>query len=481
MKGMVFLMRSLNRSLKFASNLVLGLICGLICTSSLVVASTGAAVSTTRPSAMASSQPGGTVSMNIYVVAVKGLVQVRVAQDQPWLVASKDMVLSEGAELRTGPHSSVTCFIPPDQTFTLDRLGTVRVADAFRNGNKVKTDLLMKYGRTHYDIQSAGLEHEAAITSPSSTLAVRGTTVSLYDQPPFVPLAVSYTGRARFTYNRNTVSVGTKHGSLAKALAGTDGSAETAVNDTVVDPRYAASLTATDAALIATEVARGAVISYNPIAGIPTVSGGRPSYDSELQQSVPGSLDFVLRWTGDANLNLEVGVDIGDPLVVFLSQFTKSEFLYPGYGMQNSASGGHIPYDDIGGPTGGEEIAYWLGPHPSGLYGIGAQFVSGVPTSYTFNIFEYGQPVEMFYFDANGDFVKSTQMTSTLSPGEFGSAIAAIPQQALFNNIPDDPAGNPNPGINPASFSPMVREISRGAKLPSQNAAIATASARPVK
>jgi len=65
-------------------------------------------------------------------------------------------------------------------------------------------------------------------------------------------------------------------------------------------------------------------------------------------------------------------------------------------------------------------------PHPSGLYGIGAQFVSGVPTSYTFNIFEYGQPVEMFYFDANGDFVKSTQMTSTLSPGEFGSAIAAI-------------------------------------------------------
>src|SRR5208282_5591191 len=102
---------------------------------------------------------------------------------------------------------------------------------------------------------------------------------------------------------------------------------------------------------------------------------------------------------------------------------------------QNSPSGGHIPYDDIGGPTGGQEIAYWLGPHPSGLYGIGAQFISGVPTSYTFNIFENGQPVNMFYFDSAGVFVKSTQMTSTLGPGEFGSAIAAIPDQPFFDGI----------------------------------------------
>jgi len=466
------------RSLKLASNLVLG----LICTTSLIAAPVRAAVSTTRPSAEAASQPVGAVSMHIYVVEVKGLVQVRQAEDQPWFVASTNMVLSEGAELRTGPHSSVTCVIPPDQTFTLDRLGTVRVADAFRTGNKVKTDLLMKYGRTHYEIQSAGLEHEASITSPSSTLAVRGTTVSLYDQPPFVPLAISYTGRAKFTYNHNTVSVGTKHGSLAKALAGTDGAAETAVDETVVDPRYAASLTATDSALLATEVARGAVISYNPISGIPVVSGGRPAYDSELPQSLPGTLDLVLRWTGDADLALEVGVDIGNPQVVFLSQFTKSEFLYPGNGEQNSPSGGHIPYDDIGGPTGGEELAYWLGPHPSGLYGIGAQFISGVPTSYTFNIYEYGQPVEMFYFDSNGDFVKSTQMTSTLSAGEFGSAIAAVPDQSFFDGIvPNDPAGNPNPGINPSSFGPMVRELSMAKRLPSQNIAMASVAPQRVK
>jgi hypothetical protein len=460
-------------------NSVTKLALGLICTPCLMAAPLWSAV-TTRPSALASSQPVSTISMHIYVVAVHGLVQVRQADDQPWFVATTNMVLSEGAELRTGPHSSVTCFIPPDQTFTLDRLGTVRVAEAFRNGNKVKTDLLMKYGRTHYDIQSAGLEHEASITTPSSTLAVRGTTVSLFDQPPFVPMATSFTGRARFTYNHNTVSVGTKHGTFAQALAGTDGSAQTGVSDTVVDPRYAASLTATDSALFATEVSRGAVISYNPVAGIPVVSGGRPSYDSELPQSLPGTLDFVLRWTGDADLNLEVSGDLGNPLVVFQSQFASSEFLYPGYGYQNSPSGGHIPYDDVGGPTGGEEIAYWLGPHPSGLYGLGALFIAGVPTSFTFNVFEYGKPVNMFYFNSDFNFVKGTQMTSTIGPGGFGSAIAAIPDEPYFDGIvPTDP--NPNPGINPSSFAPALRAISMGKIVPSQDAASEARAARPVK
>jgi hypothetical protein len=426
--------------------------------------------------------------MQISVVSVTGLVQIRTGDDQPWLTALPHMVLSEGAELRTGPHSAITCAIPPDQTFTLDRLGTIRVQDAVRNGNKVKTDLIMKYGRTHYDIEGAGLEHQATITSPSSTLAVRGTDVVLCDQVPFTPYAISYTGRARFTYGHSTINVGSKNGSYAKANGGTDGSAGTGVSETVVDPRYAASLTATDAALLATEVARGAVISYSPISGIPTVSGGRPSYDSELPATLPGTLDFVLRWTGNANLNLEVGVDPGDPLANIAAGFQKVEFLYPGYGLQNSPSGGHIPYDDLGGPKGGEEIAYWLGSHPSGLYGIGAQFISGVPTSFTFNVFEYGQPVEMFYFASDGvTLIKSTQETRTLGPGQFSGSLVAIPDQPLLDLIiPDDPAGNPNPGINPpgvnsATILPAVRAIAIGASTARQQSAAITPAARTTK
>jgi hypothetical protein len=350
------------------------------------------------------------------------------------------------------------------------------VQDAFKLGNKVKTDLIMKYGRTHYDIQSAGLEHQSTITSPSSTLAVRGTDVVLCDQVPFDPYAISYTGRALYTFRNSTISVGTKNGKYAKALAGSDGAAQTGVSETVVDPKYAAALTASDRDLISAEVSRGGVISFNPVTNIPTVAGGRPSFDSELPGALPGTLDLVLRWTGNANLNLEVGVDPGDPLQNILAGFQKVEFLYPGNGLNNSPSGGHIPYDDIGGPTGGMEVAYWLGPHPPGLYGIGAQHISGAATSFTFNVFEFGKPVEMFYFASDGvTLVKSTQMTGTLQPGAFATALAPVPDQALLDQIiPDDPNGNPNPGIGPGSFNqvssshqvmPALRALAIGAKV----------------
>jgi hypothetical protein len=425
----------------------------------------------------ASSQPNGgaTVSMQINITEVKGLVQVREGEDKPWHNAVVNMVLSEGAELRTGPHSSVTCVIPPDQTFTLDRLGTVRVQDAFKQGNKVKTDLIMKYGRTHYDIESAGLEHQSTITSPSSTLAVRGTNVVMEDQVPFLPYAISNTGRALYSYRNRTISVGTKHGRYVKALAGSDGGADTGIKETVVDPKYSAALTASDHALIASEVSRGGIISFNPVTNMPVVSNSRPLFDSELPGPLPGTLDLVLRWTGNANLDLEVGVDPGDPLQNILAGFQKVEFLYPANGLNNSPSGGHIPYDNIGGPKGGMEIAYWLGPHPQGLYGIGAQSLSGATTSFTFNVFEYGKPVTMFYFASDGvTLVKSTQMTGTLSPGNFATALAPVPDQALLDGIiPDDPNGNPNPGIGPGSFPqvksnhtlmPAARAIAIGAR-----------------
>lgn len=125
-------------------------------------------------------------TLQAVVAGVHGLVQVRQAEDQPWQAAVTGMKLDQGAEFRTGPRSAVQVAIEPGQTITLDRLGVMKLIQAVSDEDgKVVTDLGMKYGRTRYDIRSAGLSHESTIHSPSATLAVRGTRVGLEDGPLF--------------------------------------------------------------------------------------------------------------------------------------------------------------------------------------------------------------------------------------------------------------------------------------------------------
>jgi hypothetical protein len=116
-------------------------------------------------------------------------------------------------------------------------LGTVKILRAnFENG-KIFTDLGMKYGRTRYDIETAGHEYDAKVHSPSAVMAIRGTTVSLYDQPPFTPEAVSLTGRARFIVGNKTIPFGGKGAGKTKVDQTSDSVAQTALTATGLDPK----------------------------------------------------------------------------------------------------------------------------------------------------------------------------------------------------------------------------------------------------
>src|SRR5438045_9342050 len=96
------------------------------------------------------SRPAAATVLTATITAIEGIVQVRQNEDAPWQKAVVGMKLSEGAEFRTGPHSAVRFEIPPDQTVTLDRLGTVKLIEAIQKQDTVKTDLGMKYGRARY-------------------------------------------------------------------------------------------------------------------------------------------------------------------------------------------------------------------------------------------------------------------------------------------------------------------------------------------
>jgi hypothetical protein len=134
---------------------------------------------------------GGGESLIVTVTSVRGIVQARPATDQPWQTAKVGMTLPGGAELRTGPRSQVVFSIPPDQTVALDRLGIITVIGAIRQQGKTKTDIGLKYGRTVYNVEAAGVEHETTIHTPGATLAVRGTTAAVFNQGQILQASVA--------------------------------------------------------------------------------------------------------------------------------------------------------------------------------------------------------------------------------------------------------------------------------------------------
>ena len=374
----------------------------------------------------------GAEAMKIIVNEVKGLVQVRTASDAPWKKAEPGMELTEGAEFRTGPKSSVTCTIPPDQTIVLDRLGTVKIAEAIRTGTKIKTDLVMKYGRTDYAIEAAGREHESTIRSPSSTLAVRGTSVRLYDQPPFTPVAQTFTGLASYRHAKRQMSVG-KGG---KASGGS-GSAETAMLDSVVDPTTPAARSTSDAKLIATEQSRGAVISYEPNIDIPVVRGGPgPRTDADLLRSLPGVLNFVIRWDKNVDVDILTTVQPGDPATTILGNFFEPQtVLYPGFGLEQAPSGGRIAFNHKGGANGGQEICFWPGVFPSAVYGFGAiNNSTAEPVDVKFNAFLNGEKLTLYTFNEQNAIVRSKGFLQTIPADGTAATIALVPPVAFLED-----------------------------------------------
>ncbi len=437
-----------------------------VCTAQ-TVPSTSAASPASGPAATAAPE-----AMQVIVVEVQGTVRVRLDRDQPWQPAVPEMVVGQNAEFRTGPRSSVTCAIPPDQSFTLDRLGTVSVLEAVRDGKTVKTDLALKYGRVRYDIEAAGVEHRAVIRSPSSTLAVRGTRVSLYDQPPFTPEAQSFTGRATFGYAKQRVAVGGK--SYARVLAGSSGAAETAITQSTVDPRSGLARSETDQRLIANETSRGAVLTFDTVANIDVIRGGAgPLPDSQFALNPPGALNFFLRWTGNADLNLTVTLQPGNGEKILESfNFQPTEVLYPGYSLNNTTSGGHIAFDHRGGPNGGTEIGYWSKVVP-GLYGISARNISGDKTDFKFNVIGDGKPITIY----TEELTKGKQIERPLPPGGEIVGIVIVPGSAKLEGIfPDDPGPTEDPTPSAvakagkrrparAATPPPVRVEAAGAKV----------------
>jgi hypothetical protein len=307
---------------------------------------------------MAASQPAELIKVTIG--KVKGNVQVRRSENEAWQPAKEGAVLDAGAEFRTGLRSNVVLLIPPDQQITVDSLTNTTVLRAVREGGRVKTDLGMKYGRTTYEVEEAGVEHEATIRSPAATLAVRGTrNMSLYDHAAFAPVALA-SQPVQFKNLRGQVVGFGRVGQQTKMAGDQPSPADDARAATTVDSvgKFAGRTNSENA--IVSYIARvdpSLDLTKFPVLRILT-DPNRPDTSGGGTLPILGQLRFFLFWSGQPSSNVDLSVTAPDHQVVSIAHPT-------------TADSGHHLGDGVASKSGfGQEIVLFERMFPTGTYTI---------------------------------------------------------------------------------------------------------------
>lgn len=342
------------------------LLCATAISAALFSSTTALARQATQPATQAGIVlPDG--PLTITITGIDGTVQARTSPDQKWERAKVGQTFPEGTELRTSMKSAVRFSIGDNQVITLDRLGTVQILRAnFENG-KFITDLGMKYGRTRYDIEGAGREYDAKVHSPNSVLAVRGTRVLLYDQAPFAPEAVSFTGRALFRDVHKQTTVGSRGGSKAKVSAAAESSADYSRGKSRIDPKSEFSgRTETDRLLqLSLAVSGGSDFSnLGVLAFLDQARTGQ--FKGSLIGVLPvgKQLEFDLTWFGTTGS--QINLTVMSPLKETVSV---TNLVVPSSGQHSGASSAVDGF--------GFQSVIWPTQYPPGVYTVTANYLRG--------------------------------------------------------------------------------------------------------
>ncbi len=345
---------------------------------------------TTTPAFAAQSpedSTGDAQQLKAVVTAVQGLVQVRLSEDQPWQKAVVGQPLPEGAEFRTGPRSAVQFRIEPDQTITLDRLGTIKLLQAVREQGVVKTDVGMKYGRTRYDIATGGETHRAAIHTPSSTLSVKGTRVGV-QEGAFGSLAWSTQNVARLTNrgDRRTFEFGAGF----EMDDSSEDPGDNAQKQSTVDPNDSNSRDGAET-FLAFQRPDG---DYDQQRfGLGDANRGQQTGNFDIQRPdievedphLESYLQFSLLWNTPGQVT-DLDLYVRSPVVTDnVISVAPGTVLGDDY---SAPSGGFVAsVDDLDGSNGGRESIRWENTIPDGNYIVGAHgFSFGGASSVNYQI-----------------------------------------------------------------------------------------------
>jgi hypothetical protein len=295
----------------------------------------------TAPTTTNSDQPG---PLQIHVTAVQGQAQFRPDSNTKWKTVEANSDLPEGVEIRTGPKGTVQFTVGSDQVFRVDRLTVVKVLRANLNPDgTIRTDVGMTYGRVSKDVDQPQHPHQDTIISPSSTLAVRGTQVGFYDQPPFTPEATSITGQAYFrNLHGSLVALGGHGTGFAHVDGNSSNSGQYNLQNNLVDPNGNFSgHTSTDQQTLINALGGLQGTQLGVFQYLSGTTGAAPPNTSIVGAlPVPGNLQFVMGWSSSTP-NTEVYFSVTSPrgeLVDINHQTAPSGGAYNTSSSQNIAS-----------------------------------------------------------------------------------------------------------------------------------------------
>ena len=339
--------------IKRGMHLLLSLAC-LGLTAPVVSAQPATRATTTRSATAPASQPA-----TVTVMQIVGTVEARQTENDKWARAQVGQVFAEGVEFRTGIRSQVLLRIPPDQEIRIDRLTTLRVLRATQSGNAAQTDLGMRYGRTQYDVEEAGVQHEATIRSPGATLAVRGTeSMRLTDHGPFAPQALAWQPVEFRNLRRHVVRFG-REGRPARMDGNRNSPAETEVARADVDTRTQFSGRTGREDELSQYLANFPGVDLQNL-GIFGILAGDKTFRGTGGGVLPiaDQLRFILVWTGP--LGTDVDLSVRSPLgetVSINNPVVKS-------------SGRHLGNGVVTKQGLGQETVVWETFYPAGQYTV---------------------------------------------------------------------------------------------------------------
>jgi hypothetical protein len=137
-------------------------------------AATAPAAPATSPAATQPAEAPAAEKLIAVVKTIEGTVESRTAVGQPWTAVKVGDQLPEGVDIRTGFRAR--CVLEMNRnTLQVDPLAVIRIGELRRQGDTVRTRILLKQGNTESNVEQGGAKNDFAIVTPTATLSVRGT------------------------------------------------------------------------------------------------------------------------------------------------------------------------------------------------------------------------------------------------------------------------------------------------------------------